>query len=126
MTSTTRRLSIFLLLCGAVALALGQPAIAANPDHVKQLKDTNRCRGCDLSSAKLTGAELPGADLHLANLSGASLESANLYGAVLEGANLAGARLSGANLRAAKSANLAGADTNKQTTCPDGRHGPCS
>lgn len=79
------------------ALFTGQ-ALAFNAEHVKQLNDTNKCQGCDLSQANLAGIDLYGANLQGANLSGA-----NLTGTVFADANLI-------------EANLTGATTNKNTS----------
>lgn len=67
-------------------------AIAFNQEHVKRLKDTGSCKGCDLSGADLSGADLSGADLSSANLSGAILCGANLSGANLSNSNTNGAK----------------------------------
>jgi len=68
-----------------------------NPEHLKRLKETNKCPNCNLR----------GADLRDARLQKTNLQSANLYGADLRGADLRDARLQKANLQ---SANLNGAD----------------
>jgi tetratricopeptide (TPR) repeat protein len=86
-------------LLTAVSLAI--PALAANPEHTRQLLSTRQCQGCDLSNAGLVRANLAGANLRGANLSRADLGGANLAGASLFGADLTGANLSGANLAAA-------------------------
>jgi uncharacterized protein YjbI with pentapeptide repeats len=70
-----------------------KPAQAANPNHIKQLRETYACANCDLKGADLRQAHLIGADLRNADLRGA-----NLMGANLEGADLTGAKLNGANL----------------------------
>lgn len=57
---------------------------------------TNRCRGCYLAYAKLSGMDLAGADLSNANLIGATLIEATLLGANLDGAKIAGANFTGA------------------------------
>jgi hypothetical protein len=81
-----------LLLGLAAALLLG-PATAGAWDaaHLKQLKATKSCPGCDLYGASLRWANLSGADLSGADLSGADLSGANLSGADLQGAKLSGA-----------------------------------
>jgi uncharacterized protein YjbI with pentapeptide repeats len=91
------------------AISLATPAIAANPEHVRQLLSTKECPGCDLSDAGLVMANLAGANLRGANLSRANLSRANLMGADLGGANFTGASLFGANLTGA---NLHGANLN--------------
>lgn len=95
------------LFVGALAVV---SAVAENPDHVKQLKETRICKNCDLRGADLTGLDLYGAQL----------QEADLEGAVLTDTNLALA-----NLRGANGVNFAGAKTDKRTTCPDGAAGPC-
>ncbi|MEO0375463.1 MAG: pentapeptide repeat-containing protein [Cyanobacteria bacterium P01_A01_bin.17] len=75
------------------ALAVSFPVRAEQPDHVRQLLETNICEGCDLSGANLGQAHLIGADLRNANLQDANLVEANLEGADLTGANLKGADL---------------------------------
>ncbi|WP_084639765.1 S-layer homology domain-containing protein [Geitlerinema sp. PCC 9228] len=72
---------------------------AANPDHVKQLLETNECERCDLRQADLQGANLRKARLGGATLVGANLQGANLRGAILNEANLQGANLRDADLR---------------------------
>jgi uncharacterized protein YjbI with pentapeptide repeats len=130
----------FVLLTVAVLATQCQPLRAENLDHVKLLRETGKCSGCDLSSAKLAGLISPEADLrnadlnyavlykvrlNKANLDGATLKGANLEGADLTGASLTGADLSGANLRGSIGARLAKASTDVTTTCPDGANGPC-
>jgi uncharacterized protein YjbI with pentapeptide repeats len=90
----------------ALLFAIGTafPANAANPDHVRQLLDTNECRRCDLRGADLQGADLQGADLTGANLfqansRSADLRNANLLMITLRQANLQSANLSQAVLR---------------------------
>lgn len=120
------RLSIAeLLLCVGLLLITLQPVRAENPDHVKQLKQTHDCPGCDLSDAKLGGV-----NAELGDLKGADLTRAYMYKAILRGANLTGALLnntdlSGADLRNARGADLSGAITTNMTRCPDGTAGPC-
>ncbi len=57
---------------------------------------TNRCKGCYLAYAKLSGADLAYADLRSANLIGTTFIRATLYGAKLSGAKITGANFSGA------------------------------
>ncbi len=100
-----------------VALAVGttatfSPAASGNPqDNLKKLKETNSCRGCDLSGltlgrmnlaeANLEGADLSRTKFQLSNLSGANLRNANLRGATFGGCDLGEADLRGADLRGA-------------------------
>ena len=98
---------------------------AADPDQVKQFRETLKCAGCDLTDANLVGTAANGADLRGANLTGANFQHAQLRGASLDGASLSGANLRGADLREASGANLAGAVTTKDTICPSGAYGPC-
>ncbi|AKG22299.1 pentapeptide repeat-containing protein [Calothrix sp. 336/3] len=79
-----------------------RPAIAANPEHLRQLLATKQCENCDLSGAGLVISNLAGANLRGANLTGANLSRANLSAADLTGADLSGASLFGANLTGAK------------------------
>jgi len=92
------------------------PAVAANPAHVQQLKDTRSCPGCDLSGADLTllfadqeysmddptvnldGADLTGAILKGAFLYQASFKNARMNGADLRGSNLTGAHMENADM----------------------------
>lgn len=99
------------------SLWLATSVKAENPEHIKQMRETRRCPGCDLSGANLTGTKLVNADLSGANLKGADLSGADLRGVILEGANLNGANLKeailvGANLRSSnlEGANLSGAN----------------
>ena len=124
MRSMPRQTCVVLGFCVAIALGAISTAIAANPDHVQQLKETRQCASCDLTEAALSGVQLEGA-----NLAGANLSNADLYGANLRGANLAGAVLNGANLKLADlsgavDADLTGADTDSRTVCPNGTQGP--
>ena len=113
------------VVCATIVVGALGTAIASDPEHVKRLRETRACPGCDLSNAELAGAHLENADVHDANLSGAMLYRANLKGANLSGARLAGADLKGANLSGARGAGLAGATTDELTVCPDGQNGPC-
>jgi uncharacterized protein YjbI with pentapeptide repeats len=97
----TLKLKASALVVGSLLLAsmgLAQPSFAANPDHVRQLLETRKCRGCDLSGADLSQADLIGADLSTANLEGANLSQVRLIGAKLNNAFLRGANLGRANL----------------------------
>ncbi|UBF25928.1 pentapeptide repeat-containing protein [Kovacikia minuta CCNUW1] len=88
--NNTRIWTIALL---STLIGMGQAAIAANPDQVKQLLKTNQCPSCDLSGADLQGANLFGANLMNSNLRGANLSGANLGSANLTDADLTGAKL---------------------------------
>ena len=90
-----------------ISVCLTAPALAANPDHVRQLQTTNTCQRCDLSGSDLKNANLAGADLSGANLVGANLENANLSNANLSSSNLAGVNFRSTNL---SGANLTGAN----------------
>ncbi|MBE9186293.1 pentapeptide repeat-containing protein [Microcoleus sp. LEGE 07076] len=85
MKSVTFKAVSFGLMFGLVA-----GAIAANPQQVNQLLQTNQCPGCDLRSIPLLQASLANADLQGADLRGANLREANLSGANLSGAFLGG------------------------------------
>lgn len=91
---------------------LATVVIAANPQQINQLRQTNQCPGCDLRSIPLQQASLANADLQRADLRGSNLREANLAGANLSGASLSGASLRQANLAGADltEANLTGAD----------------
>lgn len=109
---------LFMVLIPLLMVGLvGHLTLAANPTHLKTLKETKKCVRCNLSGARLNGARLIRAQLAGANLSGAKLRGANLRGADLSGANLSGADLRRANLRGARmgranlrNANLGGAN----------------
>ena len=123
MSTFPQRRRVVLAVWVVAVLGVIAYARAANPDQVQQLKDTNSCVSCDLTDANLMGLGLEGAEL-----TGSNLSSANLYGANLRGANLTGAVLNGANLRLADldgaiGADLAGAETDDRTRCPDGNRG---
>ncbi|MCT7982006.1 pentapeptide repeat-containing protein [Laspinema sp. A4] len=112
-----------------VPLGLALPVAAANPAHLQQLLDTNRCAGCDLRDAQLERVSLRGADLSEANLEGANLRnadlryanfrSANLSKAILIAADLEAANFSQANLREVdiRGANLKDAVLTGANTC---------
>jgi uncharacterized protein YjbI with pentapeptide repeats len=78
----------------ATPLLLAAPMRAENPEHIKQLRETNRCPGCDLSRVELTGTMVIEADLSGANLQGANLSATDLREVFLEGSNLTQANLS--------------------------------
>jgi uncharacterized protein YjbI with pentapeptide repeats len=109
----------------ALVLAALRFADAADPDHVARFRNTRQCAGCDLSGAQLGGINATNAKLANANLAGANLYGARLPGADLTGAILDGTNLEMADLTGAVGAVLAGARTDKRTTCPDGTAGPC-
>ena len=113
------------VLTAAIAIASLVPALAENPDQVKQLRETRQCRGCNLAFASLDGINVELGDLREADVQGASLYGANLRGANLTGALFTDADLNGADLRDTKGANLSGAKTDERTQCPDGTRGPC-
>jgi uncharacterized protein YjbI with pentapeptide repeats len=97
-----------LLGIAAFSIVLNSAAVsAANPDHIRQLLQTQNCPGCDLTNVDLRRLDLTEADLGGANLSGADLSYANLARVNLSSANLAGVKLKGTNLMGA---NLANAD----------------
>ena len=73
-------------------------ASAFNPVHLKRLKETNECVGCELSKANLSITNLTYANLSNANLSNANLRFADLSGANLSGADLSLALINGAIL----------------------------
>ncbi len=64
--------------------------------NVAVLLRVNKCKGCYLANAKLSGMDLSYADLRNANLIGVTFIRATLVGANLRGAKLAGANFSGA------------------------------
>ncbi len=99
---------------------------AASPAQVRHLLNSRECAGCDLQDAQLVNRNLNSAHLVGANLERALLSGATLRGAVLKNANFFGADLRGTDLTGATDANLAGAVTNEQTTCPSGQPGPCA
>ncbi|MEM7797322.1 MAG: pentapeptide repeat-containing protein, partial [Cyanobacteria bacterium P01_C01_bin.118] len=85
-------------------------AQAENPEHRRQLLQTNSCKNCDLSDANLAGLDLRDANLQGANLSGANLTATQLIRANLKDANLQNTLLlstdlTGANLQAADLTN---------------------
>jgi uncharacterized protein YjbI with pentapeptide repeats len=104
----TAKVSYASLVVGAIAALCSclQPTQAFNREHIKQLLKTNKCPGCDLTYADLSGKNLKQADL-----TGANLNAANLHGAKLQGANLTGANLNLVDFSEAKltGANLTGA-----------------
>ncbi|MBU3915621.1 pentapeptide repeat-containing protein [bacterium] len=64
--------------------------------NVAVLLRVNKCVGCYLANAQLSGMDLSYADLRKANLIGVTFIRATLTGANLKGAKLAGANFSGA------------------------------
>ncbi|MFB2836500.1 pentapeptide repeat-containing protein [Floridanema evergladense] len=100
---------LFIVITTSLPLCLAVfPASAGNPEHLKQLINTNVCQGCDLSGVDLKNANLSGADLSGANLNGADLSGANLNGANLSNADLTNANLMGVNLKATNLTNVIG------------------
>jgi uncharacterized protein YjbI with pentapeptide repeats len=93
---------ILAALAFVTTLYIINPVEAANPDHIRQLLETNGCPGCNLSYANLRGTNLSYANLRQANLSYADLSYANLSYADLRGADLRKANLFRANLRGAR------------------------
>ena len=88
-----------LLAAVAVVVAvIGSGALAADPEHVKKLKETNRCWGCKLESADLMEVRLVGAKLNKANLARATLANSDLYRADLSNASLISSNLTEADL----------------------------
>tara|TARA_B100000787_G_scaffold123704_1_gene93116 strand:- start:312 stop:602 length:291 start_codon:yes stop_codon:yes gene_type:complete len=71
-----------------MAAMVGSGASALDPVHLKRLKVTNECKGCELSSADLSNANLVKANLRFADLSGANLSGADLGLALINGAIL--------------------------------------
>ena len=125
MRSISRRNQV-LGFCAALVLALAGTVFAANDAHVRQLRETGSCPGCDLTDALIGTVGLDGADLSGANLSNAVLYASSLRGANLSGAVLNGTDLKMADLTGAVGAELSGALTDERTTCPSGDHGPCN
>ena len=128
---TVSKLARGLLLFGfALPLAAGSWTTgvlqAATPAQVRHLLNSRECAGCDLQDALLVNRNLDSARLVGANLQRALLSGATLRGAALKGASFFGADLRGTDLTGATDANLAGAVTNEQTTCPSGQPGPCA
>jgi hypothetical protein len=106
---TMKRLAIAMLVVTTMGTVV--PAMAHNPDHVKQLKETKKCKNCDLTAADLSnldleGADVSGSDLTAANLSNSSLLNASFEKAKLKGANLTGANLMGVKLKNADLTNV--------------------
>ncbi len=108
------------------------PASAANPDHLNQLRQTGICIGCDLQGADLKKADLRGVNLNQANLQKADLREANMMAASLRGADLRQANLTDATVLVVdmtnanlKDATLDGVSPDNVTLCnttgPDGR-----
>jgi uncharacterized protein YjbI with pentapeptide repeats len=125
MTLNTKAVRLLLTSLGiAVGCTVAAAAIPSEAE-VKQLKATRQCVACDLTNAFLDGANLNEVNVTGADFRGASLYLTQMKGAELKDATFTGANLQGANLSGAKNANLAGARTDKRTTCPDGKSGPC-
>ena len=81
------------MVVALVSMVIASTVKAANPEHIRQLQQTNSCVGCDFSNADLRQF-----NLRNANLSGANLRNANLSGINLTGANFSDANLRGADL----------------------------
>jgi uncharacterized protein YjbI with pentapeptide repeats len=113
------------ILLSGLALTSSLSAVH-DPASVSNFKQTNQCRGCDLTGAELMGMQAPGAQLQNANLSDASFYGGSLRGADLTGAILDRTNLEMVDLTGAIGAILGPAQTDNRTTCPDGSAGPCS
>jgi uncharacterized protein YjbI with pentapeptide repeats len=74
-----------------VLLSASTVAESYNPLHLRQLRDTNKCPGCNLKGADLR-LNLEGADLRGTDLRGADFKGANLKQADLENADLSNAK----------------------------------
>ena len=107
----------------ALALPSGLMARGDDPEQVKRLKETKQCDGCNFQDMKLGSIDARVASLKNADFRGALLYNANFKGADLTGALFGGADLSAANLSQTKGANLTGAKTTEETTCPNGTAG---
>lgn len=140
-------------IAGIVTLPIALFLFLNTPDVKKERfleRETNKCRGCDLSNldlslknwseADFSNANLQNTILGGAKLSDANFTQANLQGAVLRQANLANANFEGANLSQAdfrcgggtctylfntsfKNANLRGADFQRVGFTPEGEVG---
>jgi Pentapeptide repeats (8 copies) len=100
----TIKMNRHLYFCPALILiniGIASVAAAYNPADLKTLTATNKCVGCDLSGANLSGKQFVNADLQAANLVGANLTGTNLTSAKLGGANLTGANFTKTNLTGA-------------------------
>lgn len=106
---------ISLIVC--LFLSGASPALAFDPAHIQQFKDTGNCEECDLSGADFSGQRLVDRSLSGANLSGANFSGADLTDTYLSNANLKGADLRKANLINTKfyGADLEGADLREAT-----------
>ena len=120
-----RKSAAFAAVCVALLLGSFAAVQAENPEHVKQLRETKKCVGCDFNGADIQGASLQMADVASADFRNAKLYKVDFRGADLTGAMFTGADLSGADLRNTKGADLVGAITNDKTRCPNGTAGPC-
>ena len=120
--SLYRRLSLAAVFMAVAALGT---VLYATPEDEAKLRSSGSCAGCNLQDANLQGVRAEGGDLSNADLTNANLYRATLALANLTGANLNNTNLGGANLSGARGANLASAITNAQTTCPNGKPGPC-
>ena len=89
----------------------------------RQNLDGFNLAGATLSQVNFTGSRLTWVDFTGADLSGANFSNTTLTGANFQGANLRGARFTGATWD--NRPNFA-PRTNKDTTCPNGRPGPCT
>lgn len=126
MTMRSRKQMAGLMLVGALSSVGLLAARTDDPENVKRLKETRQCEGCSFQDANLPALNAELAVLRKADFRGAILYKANFRSADLTGASFGGADLSGADLRNAKGANLTGATTNAETTCPNGAAGPCA
>ncbi len=89
----------------------------------RQNLDGFNLAGATLGRVNFTGSRLTWVDFTGADLSGVNFSNTTLTGANFQGANLRGARFTGATWD--NRPNFA-PRTNKDTTCPNGRPGPCT
>jgi Pentapeptide repeats (8 copies) len=118
-STTTFATTTLLMLLGAATAVR-----AENPNHLRQLLETGRCRNCDLSQANLSrenlsNADLAGANLRSANLSYTDLSNADLSSANLQDANLQNAKL---NRTIVTNANVRGTILDRNSQNSNGRN----
>ena len=94
-------------------------ARAENPDHVRQLLETNECEECDLSGSRLEGLDLTGANLQGSQLNGANLTNTTLTRANLQDVNLSQTTLTGTTLQGANLTNASLQDATIGDSCID-------
>jgi uncharacterized protein YjbI with pentapeptide repeats len=98
--------------------------IVNEPREGRNLADQD-LSGLNLSFTSLKRANLTSARLNYTDMTNTDLSGANLSGSQINGTNWSGAKLNGINLTAIAFDKSKLPKTDEETTCPNGKKGPC-